>query len=138
MIPYDEKQSEQDNVARLALHHAKTVRDLEEKRGLVDGDPTPAIGDMRRREVDDQIDAARLQARASAAGVLLHDPRSIEGCHPQMTKWRAMLAPLGLVVRPDQFSASIHASEEQEAKPLHVVRGGTGAHDLGSPTISSR
>jgi len=137
MLAYDEKQSELQNVDRLALHHAKVVRDLEEKRGLVAGDPTPGIGDIRRREADDQLDHARLHAEASAAGLMLHDPRDISACNPEHQTWRAKLAPLGLIVSPDQF-ASIHASEKTEGGPLKVIRGGNGAHDLGSPTIGSR
>jgi hypothetical protein len=138
MIPYDHKQTEQQNVARLALYHAKIVRDLEDRRNLITGDPTPGVAGTRLAEVDQQLAHARLLKEASANGVLLHDPRSIEGCHPEMTKWRAKLAPLGLVVRPDQFGPSIHASKATEGSPLTVVRGGNGAHDLGSPTINAR
>jgi hypothetical protein len=139
MIPYDHKQTEEQNVARLHLYHAKIVRDLEDKRNLITDDPTPGVAGTRLAEVDQQLASARLLAEASANGVLLHDPRSISGCHPEMTKWRAKLAPLGLVVRPDQFMASIHAADEEKASPLTVIKGNpNGAHNLGSPTMSVR
>lgn len=138
MISYDYQQTEQQNVERLALHHAKVVRDLEDKRALITGDPTPGVAGTRLAEVDQQLASARLLAEASASGVLLFDPRSIEGLRPESQVWRAKLAPLGLVVRPDQFAPSIHASEATEGSPLTVIRGGNGAHDLGSPTMSVR
>jgi len=138
MIDYDHKQSETANVERLALHHQKIVRDLEDRRALITGDPTPGIAGTRLAEVDGQLETARKHAAASASGVMLHDPRSVEGCSPATQSWRAKLAPLGLVVHPEQFFTSIHDAKEEKASPLKVIRGGTGAHDLGSPTISSR
>lgn len=138
MIEYDHKQSEQANVERLALHHAKNVRDLEDKRALITGDPTPGVAGSRLAEVDGQLDHARLHAAASASGVMLHDPRSVEGCNPATQSWRAKLAPLGLVVHPEQFFTSIHDAKEEKASPLKVIRGGNGATNLGSPTISAR
>jgi hypothetical protein len=139
MIPYDHEQTEQQNVARLALHHEKVVRDLEDKRRLITGDPTPGVAGSRLAEVDGQLYHARLHAEASANGVLLHDPRDMSACTGTHQQWHAKLHPLGLVVHPDQFGPSIHASEEHEAKPLKVVRGSErGAADLGSPTLLSR
>ncbi len=136
MIAYHEAWTFAANVAELAMHYAGKVRDLETQRARIESGPNaPALKANDLAALDAHLEKARRCAAAAAAGAVFHDPRDPSGADHDTQMWRCKAREVGMLVSPDNFEPSLHATK---AFPLKVIRGGDGAFNLGSPTMTAR
>jgi hypothetical protein len=139
MLKYQDQFPWVTNIEELAGALASHVRELEDKRARVESGPNhPDLKANDLAAIDARLVPLRLKAQAAADGVFFYDPRDVSGGDRDHQTWVARARERGMLVNPSNFGASLHASEETEGSSLRVIRGGTGAHDLGSPAMSSR
>ena len=129
------------NIEALAGHLDACVRVLEEQRARIESGPNhPDLKSNDLATIDRDLVPLRFKAQAANSGAYFYDPRELSGLDPNHQRWVAMARKAGFLVTPDTFAPSLHASREDKATPLKVIRGrgeGQGAFDLGNPTMST-
>jgi len=125
------------NIRELAGAFAAVVRNLEEARQRVETGPNhPELKANDLAAIDAQLGPARLRSQAAEQGMYFYDPRDVSGGDRDAQTWVAKARERGMLVNPSNFGPSLH---DQDADvPIKVVRGGDGAFNLGSPTMTSR
>ena len=127
------------NIDALVGHLEACVRELEDQRARIESSPNhPELLAYQIKAIDDRLEPLRLKVLAANEGYYLFDPRALSGGDQASQRWVAMARKAGKLLHPHQFGESLHAAEEEKASPLKVIRGGNGARDLGSPTMSVR
>ncbi|SRR5271165_1478271 len=127
------------NIKALAGHLDAKVRVEQEKRDRVESGPNhPDLKLQELAHMDGALGSLKLKARAASEGKLIWDPRDVSGASSVHQTWVTMARKAGALETPDTYEPSLHASKEEHASPLRVIRGGNGANDLGSPQINAR
>ena len=142
MLPYRGDERDFDvNIRNLQTHLEGKIRTLEAQRARIASGPNAeSLRENDIKAVDRELEPLRVKAEAAADGQFWHDSRSVGGCDPKVQAWASIAIALGRYVTPDTFAPSLHASREQDASPLQVLRGrsaGQGAFDLGNPSFST-
>ncbi len=137
MLKLDESKTTDENLKNLADHYAGIVRGLEDRRNRLTSSPNhPELRAYDIKAIDDQLIPARYRAKAAADGAVYHDAREAADCTREKQRWVSWARTLGRLVNPDNYSISVH--DRDQTQPIKVIRGGDGAKNLGSPTISVR
>jgi hypothetical protein len=136
-LAYDDKFPFSQNIEDLATALAAEVRALEARRARVESGPNaPELKVNDLAAIDAQLLPLRYKAEAAADGMLFWDPAAISGADPIHQTWVARARERGRLVNPSNYGPSVH--DLDQAVPIKVVRGGNGASNLGSPTMSVR
>jgi len=135
LLKYQDRQDWATNIAELAGAFAAQVRNLEDQRQRVETGPNhPELKANAIAALDAQLGSARLRSQAADDGVYFYDPRDMSGADPVAQTWCARARERGTLVNPTNFGPSLH--DQDQDVPIKVVRGGNGAFNLGSPSIS--
>jgi len=139
-LPYNEHFDFATNVRELAGSLAAKVRELEDQRFriMTNSQNHPEMRAYDVKSLDDRLEPLRLRARAAESGFIYYDPRDMSGGDAIRQTWVRKGRERGMLLRPDNWDVSLHAQQVKDATPLQVIRGGNGATDLGSPTMSVR
>ncbi len=125
------------NIKALAGHIAAKVQVHQEQRDRIESGPNhPDLKVQELAHMDSLLDPMKRKLEAANRGKLAWNPRDVSGASPEHQKWVSMARKAGCL--ETEGSSSVHASHEEKASPLKVIRGGDGAKNLGSPTMSSR
>jgi hypothetical protein len=136
-LPYNDLFTFSQNIEDLATALAAEVRALEERRARVESGPNaPELKVNDLAAIDAQLLPLRYRAEAAADGMLFWDPAAVSGADPIHQTWVARARERGRIVRPDNYGPSVH--DLDQTQPIKVLRGGDGARNLGSPTMSVR
>jgi len=134
MLKYNERFDWQTNIGELAGAFAAVVRTLEDARQRIETGPNhPELKRNDLASIAAQVGPARLRSQAAEMGVYLYDPRDPSGGDADHQRWVSEARARGMLVNPTNFGPSIHATDETNASPIKVIRGGDGAKNLGSP-----
>jgi hypothetical protein len=137
VLAYIDSFSFDQNIADLATALAAQVRNLEDRRTRIASGPNaPELRANDIAALDAQLTPLRYKAEAAADGMLYWDPAEISGANPIHQTWVARARERGRIVRPDNYGPSVH--DLDQTQPIKVIRGGTGAHDLGNPSMALR
>jgi hypothetical protein len=142
MLPYRGDERDFDvNIRNLQTHIEGKIRTLEAQRArIATGPNAESLRENDIKAVDRELAPLRIKAQAAAEGQFWHDSRSVGGCDPKVQAWASIAIALGRYVTPSTFGVSLHASREQDATPLRVIRGresGQGGFDMGNPSFST-
>ncbi len=137
MLKYQDHFPWDVNIRELAGAFAAVVRSFEDARQRVETGPNhPELKANELAAIDAQLGPARLRSQAAEQGMYFYDPRDVSGGDRDAQTWVAKARERGMLVNPSNFGPSLH---DQDADvPIKVVRGGDGAFNLGSPTMTSR
>ncbi len=137
MLKYNDSWPFATNIAELAGALAGMVRNLEDQRRRVETGPNhPELKANDLAAIDAQLAPLRMRALAASDGVYFYDPRDVSGGDRDAQHWVAAARERGMLVNPSNFGPSLH--DRDQTQPIKVVRGGDGAKNLGSPTMSVR
>jgi hypothetical protein len=139
VLRYQDHFDWQTNIFELAGALAAQVRTLEDARQRVETGPNhPELKANDLAAIDAQLGPARMRSQAAELGLYFYNPTDVSGGDRDAQTWVSKARERGMLVNPSNFGPSIHAAETDEGTPIKVIRGGDGAFNMSSPTLTTR